>query len=186
MRHHSSHHSHSSFGMSHHHHHYSAEDVQNSPLVKNQGVKKGMRIIGGILLAVGIVLIIIGLVLFIGFGIFAGPPTSEGSLMKGFGTAALGMIASFAGFVMVGIGAMLLYLSFLGTVAKFYADETQPAVRTMGEGAGEGVATGIRKGGGIGERSGRKRKDVVKVKCRGCGYLDTEDATYCSKCGEKL
>lgn len=29
-------------------------------------------------------------------------------------------------------------------------------------------------------------KDVVKVKCRSCGSLEREDATYCSKCGKPL
>lgn len=187
MRHHSHIGAHrSSFGGVSSHRQYSAEEVQNSPFVKNQGVKKVLRIIGGILLGVGIILIIIGSITFIGFGFLFRSSTSPESAFKGFGTVALGMIASFIGFVMAGAGAFMLYLSFLGSVAKFYADETKPAVRTMGEGAGEGLATGIRNGGGIETRSSRKRKDVVKVKCRGCGYLDTEDATYCSKCGEKL
>jgi len=29
-------------------------------------------------------------------------------------------------------------------------------------------------------------KEVVKVKCRNCGNLEAEDATYCRKCGEPL
>lgn len=181
MRHHSHHHSHhSSFGGIGSQHNHSVEQYQNSPLVKNQGVKQVLRVIGGILLGVGIILIIIGFITFIGFGFLSGPGIAS------FGTVALGMFATFIGFAMAGAGAFLLYLSFMGSVAKFYADETKPAVRTMGEGAGEGLATGIRNGGGIEARSSKKHKDVIKVKCRGCGYLDTEDATYCSKCGEKM
>jgi len=168
------------------HHHRSMEDYQNSPLVKNKGVKKVLRVIGGILLGVGIILVIVGLITFIGFGFMAGPSASFGSADMGFGTVALGMLATFIGFTIAGTGAFLLYLSFLGSVASYYAEETKPAVRTVGEGAGEGLATGIRKGGGIRTSGGRGRKEVKKVKCRVCGYLDTEDAAYCSKCGEKL
>lgn len=29
-------------------------------------------------------------------------------------------------------------------------------------------------------------KEVVKVKCRNCGNLEMEDATYCRKCGQPL
>jgi len=29
-------------------------------------------------------------------------------------------------------------------------------------------------------------KEVVKVKCRNCGNLEADDATYCRKCGEPL
>jgi len=26
----------------------------------------------------------------------------------------------------------------------------------------------------------------VRIKCRNCGYLETEDAEFCSKCGQRL
>jgi len=29
-------------------------------------------------------------------------------------------------------------------------------------------------------------KEVVKVKCRNCGNLEMEDATFCRKCGQPL
>lgn len=29
-------------------------------------------------------------------------------------------------------------------------------------------------------------RDVVKVKCRNCGSLEAEDATYCRKCGQPI
>jgi ribosomal protein L40E len=29
-------------------------------------------------------------------------------------------------------------------------------------------------------------KEVVKVRCRGCGELNDEDATFCKKCGERM
>jgi hypothetical protein len=137
-------------------------------------------VLGAILLVVGIIIAIIGLVTIVGGGFLAGPATTS------FGTMATGMFATFIGFSMAGTGTFLLYLSFLGSVASFYAEETKPAIRTVGEGAGEGLATGIRKGGGIRTEGERGGKDVVKVKCRECGYLDTEDATYCSNCGKKL
>lgn len=34
--------------------------------------------------------------------------------------------------------------------------------------------------GGLGAR------EVVKVRCRGCGYLETEDARFCSGCGAPM
>ena len=47
----------------------------------------------------------------------------------------------------------------------------------------DGIASGLKKhdmsigGGG---------REVVKIKCRNCGYLETEDAEFCSKCGQAM
>jgi len=30
------------------------------------------------------------------------------------------------------------------------------------------------------------RSEIIKIKCPNCGYLENEDAKFCSKCGKKI
>jgi hypothetical protein len=157
---------------------------------KNEGTKRTLRMIGIALLVVG------GLMTLIGGLIFFMTMTSifSSDMSSGFGNS-IGIY--FLSFIIMGFGPMLmivggslLYISFIGKVAQYYATETKGAFTTVGEGVGEGISRGWQKGKGR-RRSrddsddDRPRKEI-RVKCRKCGYLDTEDATYCSKCGGAL
>jgi hypothetical protein len=113
-----------------------------------------------------------------------------------FEESSAGMFKIFIGFVMLMIGGMLLYYSVIGRVASYFADEVSPAIHTVTEAAGSGFSRGTQRGGGIkfdlhssgqshvGQAS--KQREIIKIKCRNCGYLDTEDADFCSKCGHKI
>ena len=34
--------------------------------------------------------------------------------------------------------------------------------------------------------SGAAPRQEVRIRCRSCGYLETEDATFCSACGQRV
>ncbi len=93
----------------------------------------------------------------------------------GFAMAAIGMILLF-------FGAVALQFGTVRPVTRYLAGETSPAVET----ASEAMARGLMKGGLSVPHGPEPPTTVVKVKCKSCGYLDTEDATYCSRCGQPL
>ena len=85
------------------------------------------------------------------------------------------------GLTMVIFGIQMKLASKAGKITKYIAKETSHATRITTEAASDGIASGLKKHGmGIG------KKEVVKVKCRNCGYLESEDAEFCSKCGQTL
>ncbi len=92
------------------------------------------------------------------------------------------------GFTLIGLGGTMLRSAFMSTVM----------------GGGGGVAGGpsmspdmidtymqqalstARGTTGQTGTSPTPPREIVKVKCRNCGNLEAEDATYCRKCGEPL
>lgn len=84
----------------------------------------------------------------------------------------------FGGVVLIGIGAFLTRLGFLRLGADLVATETAPAVEHSAGAVGRGL-----RSSGFG---GASTVQLVRVKCRGCGFLESEDATFCSKCGKKV
>src|SRR5947199_3862059 len=80
-------------------------------------------------------------------------------------------------FLALGFGA--LRLGLIRPVTTYVASEASPAIERVSETA----AGGLKKGFGA---NPLKSESVVKVKCRNCGYLESEDAIYCGKCGKPL
>jgi hypothetical protein len=144
---------------------------------KYSGFKKGMLCIGIVLLVVGVFLLIYGfLMLSGGFGF------DDGSIgeMASRGFSSIIFIAG--GGFMLAIGFILVYFSQIGRVAKYFATETHPAVKTVGHAVGSGVTEGISDAGGLKVNS----SEQIKIKCHHCGYLESIDAEFCSKCGKKI
>ena len=127
--------------------------------------KKTMRIIGVPLIIFGIIICILGFTSF-----------TNGDF-DSFGLTA-GMYLG--GFLMAGIGAMLIFVSFARPVSKYYATEMSPAMQITGESIGTGL-----KNSGFGNNK-TQTKEIIKIKCPHCGYLESEDADFCSKCGKKI
>ena len=137
---------------------------------------------------VGAVLLVVGLALFVGsvlpvflaFGSFQSDPFGS------FGAIAGVMMLSFflgvLGIVLLGIGGFMLRLGLIRPVASYVAGEASPAITT----AATALGAGLRQGMGSVAAATAPVATTVKVKCRNCGYLDSEDATYCSKCGQPL
>jgi len=120
--------------------------------------------------AAGIPLVIVGIILVIyGFTSFA-----SASFDEAFGYM---MIFAAGGFLTM-IGFMLVGLTLIRPYSKYLATEASPAIKIASESLGEGL-----KESGIGTG---QQKEIIKVKCPHCGYLDSEDAEFCSKCGKKI
>ena len=126
--------------------------------------KTAMRAIGIPLLIIGIILIIYG---FTRFG--------SGSFEESTGNM---MLFAAGGFLTL-IGFMLVGLTLIRPVSKYYATEASPAIKI----ASESLGGGLKESGAMGSSA---PNEVIKVKCPHCGYLDSEDAEFCSKCGKKI
>jgi hypothetical protein len=107
--------------------------------------------------------------------VFAGFITSVQGWMSeppGFGDG-LGplMVLPFLAVGLFALGGFLARLGFAKPVSEILATETAGAAQV----AGAAVGRGLREGMGA-------PAPAVKVRCRACGYLESEDAAYCSRC----
>ena len=134
----------------------------------------------GSLTAIGAILMVIGIILFLVSATSIMAPSSnpfdfaanQARMNSSFVTAFIGII-----FLALGFGA--LRLGLIRPVTTYVASEASPAIERVSEAAAEG----LKKGFGA---SPVRNESVVKVKCRNCGYLESEDAIYCGKCGKPL
>ncbi len=173
-----------------HHHNYTYNPYPGDPgprrIPQHKATKQILRIVGIIVLIIGVIVLMIGI-----------SKMSNNSLDdESFNETSTGMFTTFAGVAFLMFGGMLLYYSVVGRVASYFADEYSPAIETGTEAFGAGITRGIQRGGGLKFQiestdqqpvsSARQQKEVIKIKCRSCGYLETEDAEFCSKCGNKI
>lgn len=121
-----------------------------------------------IMLGIGIPLLLIGAILGVfGFASFMGSFDKEA-----FDEANNAMVYITIGVLLLIIGFGLVGLGLLGKYATYVAEETSPAITTASQAFAKGL-TG-------------ESKEVVKIKCPNCVYLESEDAEFCSKCGKKI
>jgi hypothetical protein len=141
---------------------------------------KGRQLTG-----LGIVLGLAGVGLFVGstalmFSAFGNFPSDPfGSFGAITGAMALFSVLSILGMILIGLGAFALRFGLIHPVASYVATEASPAITTAATALGRGLQQGM-GGAPIGGAA------TVKVRCRNCGYLDSEDAKYCSKCAQAL
>lgn len=146
-----------------------------------------LRWIGVVLLAAGFVLFLVSAVLpfFAMIGFMSNPFGHNGFGFGGFGSMMASIMLSFVlgtiGIVLIGIGGYALRLGLIRPVTGYVAVEAAPAIRTAAAALGGGLHDA---GFGSGPATGARAD--VRVKCRNCGYLETEDAEFCSKCGQRL
>jgi len=152
------------------------------------------------MIVLGLILIGAGLVVFRYSADIAGqldsyispPPPSDGGNLTGLLSPG-GWYLPFAvwgfGFTLIGLGGTMLRSAFMSAVmggaggamgggsgmssdmVETYMQQALSTTRTAANPAGIGPAP---------------PKEVVKVKCRNCGNLEMEDATFCRKCGQPL
>lgn len=151
-----------------------------------EGTKKNVRALGFVLVIIGGLLMIYGFMNI--FSVFGNFPSGSGGIEEAQEAGAnmmqtffIGGVLLFIGFAMVGFGVQAIITSKAREISKFAASQMSPASEMMSEAIGSGLSKGF---GGQSPFSGQK--EVVKIKCRNCGYLETEDADFCSKCGEKM
>ncbi|MBN1280327.1 MAG: zinc ribbon domain-containing protein [Candidatus Thermoplasmatota archaeon] len=165
---------------------------------RSSAKKKKIFLLGILLLVIGIVLSIIGLLgvvssfTNIGFNfnqIFDQQSFAQQSqqMSQTSGNALVSGIIFAIGLILCMFGGYLIFFSKLGNVASYVANETAPAVGTVTHAVGKGLMSGVNEAGGIQLNvQGMSGKEVIKVKCSHCGYLESEDAEFCSKCGKPL
>jgi len=134
---------------------------------------------------VGVIAVVLGVILTVaGFALFgsawSNPLQGASSGFSGITLCAIG------GFLLIP-GLFLIYVSQVRRVTSYVAGETAPAVRTTSGAAGQGLVEGMRQGGGIpltitAQPGGTGPAASIRVRCRNCGYLETEDAAFCSQC----
>ncbi len=89
----------------------------------------------------------------------------------------------FIGSVLCMIGFYLWYATKMEKISGYVSKATGDSAKYSTEKVTDGFATGLEKHG---MSIGGGGKEIVKVKCRNCGYLETEDAEFCSKCGQTI
>ncbi len=98
----------------------------------------------------------------------------------------LGGMAFFAlGVLALGVGSSLVTFANRGKLARYTANEVAPVVAD----AVSYVATESAADVGAAARAlqgATPPAEVVKVKCRACGSLEREKASFCSSCGKPL
>lgn len=99
-------------------------------------------------------------------------------------SAFTGIICIFIGAVGLMAGAKGLFFARAGSVLRYAAAETAPVTTTtfnyVADGTQEGVAKIARA---VRQGAPSTSGETIKVRCRGCGYLESEDAKFCSGCG---
>ena len=140
---------------------------------------------GSRLRQVGIALMGIGLVLFflsfvpilLAFNRFMQDPFGSAGSM--FGSFFLSFLIGAIGIITLGVGGFALRLGLVRPLTGYVATEAAPAIQT----AATAFGAGLREAGfGASGVAG----SLIRVKCRNCGYLETEDAEFCSKCGQRM
>ncbi|TFG21426.1 MAG: zinc ribbon domain-containing protein [Promethearchaeota archaeon] len=87
----------------------------------------------------------------------------------------------FIGIVLCMISLQLWYATKVDKITGYMSKATGDSAKYTTEKVTDGFATGL-------ERHGMSLggKETIKVKCRNCGYLESEDAEFCSKCGQSI
>ncbi len=149
-----------------------AEAVRLSP-----ETRKTLQTASVVGLSTGAFLVVVGVGLLIWNMATMEPPSGPDDPGTGMGSAFVGFsLFGFGGFVAVGSLALASF-AFRKSLSELAATDTEVAV----EHSAGAFARGMRGVAGMGAPS-----TVVKVKCRSCGYLDSEDAKFCSGCAATL
>ena len=158
--------------------------------------RRGRR---GTIIIMGLVLIGAGLVVFRYSAYIAGqldsyisPPPTDGNNITGLVSPG-GWYLPYAvwgfGFTLIGLGGTMLrsalMSSMMGGGGGVMAGGTSMSPDMLDAYMQQALsgAHGTRGQPGMGPAP---PKEVVKVKCRNCGNLEADDATFCRKCGQPL
>jgi len=142
-----------------------SDEEYNQTKVKLKKRSRGLLVFG-VLILIGAITMIILSFMFSEFG-------------PNFALMFPAMFLIFIGFVLCMIGLQLWYATKVDKISRYMSKATGDSAKYTTEKVTDGFASGLEKHG-----MGLGRKEVIKVKCRNCGYLETEDAEFCSKCGQ--
>lgn len=140
-----------------------------------EGIRRGLRVLGPLLLAAGLICVIVALVDF--FSVmnnphaFSGPP-------KRFWLFFIGGPIAFVGFVMTSF-------AYMGRVARFQAHELTPVATDTANVMAAGIRPALRDAAGA-IREGLTGEAQRTVACISCGTRCDADARFCKACGQGL
>jgi len=101
-----------------------------------------------------------------------------------------GIICIFLGAVGAMFGARGLFFARAGSILRYAAAETAPVAKDTVNYLADETTEGVEKVAAAITRGAKKGSgapsEVVKVRCRACGYLESEDAKFCSGCGKPI
>jgi hypothetical protein len=138
-------------------------------------------LVGVVLIAVGFLLFLVAAILpFLAIQGFMQQPFNPSGPGAAIGSFMLSFVLGAIGIVLLGIGGFALRFGMIRPVSSFIATEAAPAIQTAAAALGGGL-----RQVGFGAPAAPPAPEV-RVKCRNCGYLETEDAEFCSKCGQRM
>jgi len=111
--------------------------------------------------------------------------TAVPHMFSTFPLAVLGLLIYGAGQMLRSVGRKGLAGSGLLLSPTREARDAEPWSRSKGARRNFEVEemTALRD---IAGASGAAPRQEVRIRCRSCGYLETEDATFCSACGQRV
>jgi len=150
------------------------EENKSKYLESNRKTRKILIIVGSILLGLGVILTIVGIFLF-------------SSALSSFEAVFVPIIPLTIGIAFDFAGGVLLMLGLIGPTARYLASQAAPVqkdtINYMLDGTRdetvktvEAVSQGLKQG----------LSPQGNQKCPHCGFIETADATFCSKCGRPL
>jgi hypothetical protein len=90
---------------------------------------------------------------------------------------------------MMGFGAQLTMVGFMGAIARYQAGEIAPVGKDtfnyLADGTRDGVKT-VASSIASGIADGLSPEVVEELRCGGCGEKNDGDASFCKKCGAVL
>ncbi|NHI94843.1 MAG: zinc ribbon domain-containing protein [Candidatus Lokiarchaeota archaeon] len=149
--------------------------------------------IGAVLLITGIIIAVYNFNIWQNIGLNISSMDSEAS-HQAFMLFAVGSGIAFGGGACFMGGFGIFNFLNQGKIRSFFARETAQAVEITATARARGMRRGLAVDeqverlteGFSSARNAGEPKQIIKIKCGNCGYLETEDADFCSKCGEKL
>ena len=151
---------------------------------KHSAALRFLRTTGPVLAVAGLICIVIAFVNF--FSAVLGPSAGPPRLFWLF----------FVGMPPLAVGILMTKVGFAGKIARFFAAELAPVAKDtfnyMAEETQDGVKTvaraisaGIKEGT---ETPPSEANDPSKAAplCSACGFTETADARFCSRCGRPL
>lgn len=99
-----------------------------------------------------------------------------------------GILCMFAGGVTLMFAVRALFYARAGSILRYAAAETAPVAKDTFNYLADETQEGVQKlAGAVAKgRTASGGGEVIKVRCRQCGYLESEDAKFCSGCGRGI
>jgi hypothetical protein len=147
-------------------------------LQQQASVRTALRLAGPIMLGIGLLLTVIAFVDF--FSSFSNP---------GFGMPS-NFWMGFIGLPLLGIGAAITKVAFLGPASRYVAGEVTPTIRdtlgALGLGEGRTVCAACGTENDAGARFCDSCGKPLSRTCASCGAGNDADAKFCNGCGAPL